>query len=228
MNGVIYIKDFIFISDFDGTLTAEDFYYIAMKKFLGESGKNLYKEWREDKMTVFEFLSSVFASINASEEEIFETILEIDFDKSAKSFIESIKKAGGDFLILSAGNSYYIERLLHHLGINDVNVLSNQGIYHNGGIKMIADKLSPFYSEKYGIDKSLAVDHYKTLYKKVYYAGDSEPDLRAALKADLAFARGGLPEMLKEQNHPHIAVNNFNEVGNYLKELGLIQYESSL
>ncbi len=222
------MKKFVFISDFDGTLTDRDFYKIVMDKFPENKGRDVYLRWISGEIGVFDFLYTVFSSVNRSEEELLRAILEIPFDKYAKGFIESIKQSGGDFIILSAGTGYYIEKLFEYHGIKDVFIISNKGIYRDGGIYITADTESPYYSSKYGIDKSLAVEHYRKEYGKVYYAGDSEPDLKASLKADTVFARTELQELLKSLKHEFVAVDNFNQIGNYLNEKGVIRYENNI
>ncbi|KNY28263.1 MtnX-like HAD-IB family phosphatase [Pseudobacteroides cellulosolvens] len=220
------MKNFLFISDFDGTLTDEDFYYIIMKKFLGDKGREIYRDWTNGKMTVFEFLKTIFGSTNESEEEIIKAVMDIKFDTYAKDLIKSIEEANGEFMILSAGCSYYIHKLLEHLDIKNIKVITNNGVYEDGKINMTADKNSPFYSETYGVDKALVAEHYKSMYPKLYYAGDSEPDFRASRKADIVFARGHLQKMLRDSGDDFVAVENFNEVGLYLNQMGVIKYES--
>jgi 2,3-diketo-5-methylthio-1-phosphopentane phosphatase len=219
------MNEFAFISDFDGTLTDRDFYKMVMDTFQESKGKEVFSNWINGEIGVFDFLNTVFSTTKRTEEEFYHAILEIPFDRYAKDFIESIKMSGGDFIILSAGTGYYIERLFNYYGIKDVPIISNKGEYKNGGIHMTADTDSPYYSKSYGIDKSVAVEYYKKQYRKVYYAGDSEPDLRAALKADIAFARNGLQKMLKSREYPFVPFDNFNQVGNYLKEMGVIKVE---
>ncbi|HOJ78986.1 MAG TPA: MtnX-like HAD-IB family phosphatase [Bacillota bacterium] len=210
---------FVFISDFDGTLTKEDFYLIVVEKFLKERGQQIIADWQQGKMNVREFLATVFRSINRSETEIFEAIKTIPLDRHAKTFIEWVRQHGGNFVILSAGTSYYIERLLEYKQIKGVQVISNRGYYEDGGIQLVADPDSPFYSETYGIDKSLVVKELKQKYSKVFFAGDSEPDLKAALEADLVFATGHLQKLLQKKNHPFIAFESFTEINDYLANI---------
>ena len=216
------MKKFAFVSDFDGTLTDKDFYWIIIDKYLKESGKELYRQWKEKKMPDVEFLGAVFESINRTEPEILDDILSIPFDKYAKEFIEKIKKAGGDFIILSAGTSYYIEILLQHEKIDGITIISNKGIYKNRGVFMLPDKASPYYSEIYGVDKALVVKELKNKYEEIFYAGDSAPDFKASLLADTVFAKSKLQDMLKEEGHPFIGFNNFSQVENYLTKIGVI------
>jgi 2-hydroxy-3-keto-5-methylthiopentenyl-1-phosphate phosphatase len=216
------MKEILFISDFDGTLTQKDFYKIVLEKYLGEAGQKLKEKWQNGDLTVFEFLESVFKSINRSESEIWETIKEIPFDKYAKTFIEHIKASGMDFLILSAGTNYYIEKYFAEIGIIDIPIIANKGVYKDKGILMLPDPENPFFSEKYGIDKFIAVQKFKNEYQKVFYAGDSKPDLKAAMLTDLVFAKGQLKNLLMERNHPFIPFDSVVEIEEYLVSKGLI------
>lgn len=60
------------------------------------------------------------------------------------------------------------------------------------------DEYIEFYSDRYGIDKLSVVKKLKNNYKKIFYAGDSEPDIKPVLVADVVFAKGELVELLKK------------------------------
>ncbi|AIF51021.1 MtnX-like HAD-IB family phosphatase [Pelosinus sp. UFO1] len=215
------MKEFIFVSDFDGTMSAKDFYHIIMDKYLGEWGRELYASWKRNEMMDVEFLTTVFKSINRTEEEIYEDILSIKLDKSIAAFIEYIKISGGDFLVLSAGTQYYIKRLLDFEGVHGVEIIANDGKYENKGITLIPpDKQHPFYSQRYGIDKAKVVQSLKQKYKKVYYAGDGGPDVSAALLADIAFAKGTLITLLQTEAAKYVPFEYFFQVEEYLKSKG--------
>lgn len=221
------MKNFAFISDFDGTLTEKDFYRIIMDEYLKDEYlkdkcDEMYKEWRNKKIKDVEYLGYVFKNIKKSEEKIYEDIMKISIDPYIKEFINNIKLAGGDFIIISAGTSYYIDKVFEKNGIDEVEVYSNKGIFKDNGIHFDLDKNSDFYSEIYGIDKYKVVKKLKEKYDKVFYAGDSEPDLKPALIADVIFAKGGLVELLEKENKEFIKFESFSEVWdkvqNYLKE----------
>lgn len=217
------LKEFIFISDFDGTMSERDFYHIIMDKYLGEWGKELHASWRRNEMEDVELLSTVFKSMNRTEEEIREDILSINLDEYIPAFIEHIKLAGGDFLILSAGTKYYIERLLTFKGIQGIEIFSNDGRYENKGITLMPpDTQDPFYSRRHGIDKAKVVQSLKRKYKKIYYAGNSKPDVNAALLADIAFAKGKLITLLQAKAAKHVPFKCFFQVEEFLKNRELI------
>jgi 2,3-diketo-5-methylthio-1-phosphopentane phosphatase len=124
--------------------------------------------------------------------------------------------SGGDFAVLSAGADYYIEKVLKHHGVEDVILIANKGIYENKGIKMTADNKSPYYSSLYGIDKGAVIQALKKEYKKVYFAGDSSPDLPAAKAADVAFARNELAKLLAKDEKVFIPYTSFSTIKDYI------------
>ncbi len=210
------MKEFVFISDFDNTITNKDFYQIIIDKYLGNWGKELYSNWKNKDINDINFLGAVFKSINKTQEEIKQDILSIPFDDTVIDVINKVKSIGGDFVILSAGTSYYIEILLYTKGIKDVSIISNKGEFRDGGIQIIPDFKSEFYSEMYGIDKSKVVKDLKNRYKKLFYAGDSGPDLKASIIADQIFAKGELQKLLQNIGHEFIGFINFREVLPYI------------
>ena len=213
---------FVFISDFDGTLSTKDFYQMMMDKYLGEEGVRLFKAWRAGEYLDKDFLGIIYSSINRSEEEIMEDILEITFEEGALEFIRKVKNLGGEFVILSAGTSYYIERILKEYHIEDITLFSNPGIYRDRGIHLQIDKESRFYSERYGIDKAKVVEEYKEKYNLVFYAGDSQPDIAPSKVADIAFAKPELVQMLEKENIPCIPISSFIDIEAYLVKEGLL------
>lgn len=218
------MKEFIFISDFDGTMTAKDFYHIVLDKYLGIWGRDLYDSWKRHEMPDVKFLATVFKAMNRSEAEINQDILSIELDAYIPEFISQIKRSGGDFVILSAGTSYYIERLLAFHQISNIKIIANGGIYENKGITLIPPAAEhPYYSERYGIDKGLVVESLKKEYKKVYYAGDSGPDVNAALQADTVFARGELTLLLGAKGVNCTPFTEFAQIAECLQKSGVIE-----
>lgn len=209
------MKNYIFVSDFDGTMTDRDFYLIVMDKYRRDWPK-LNAQWHNDQITTFEFLAAVFASIGMEEEQIIKDIVSIDFDDAVLPLVNRVKETGGDFAVLSAGADYYIKKVLSHHGVEDVTVFSNKGVYENKSIKMTADEQSPFYSRLYGIDKGAVIRELKKEYKKVYFAGDSSPDVPAALGADVSFARRELARLLAKENKDFVPYTSFATIMKYL------------
>lgn len=212
---------FVFISDFDGTFSKKDFYQIIIDQYMGPEGMKLYQAWKAGDYLDKDFLNLIYSSINRNEEEIMEDILRIPLDEGALSFVEQVKKQGGKFVILSAGTSYYIERLLKANGVEHVTVHSNPSVYKDRGIHLQLDETGEFYSPRYGIDKAKVVEYYKKKYEKVYFAGDSQPDIAPSKLADVAFAKSQLQEMLRQENIAFVPVDSFFDIADYMKQEGV-------
>lgn len=206
------MKRFAFVSDFDGTLSSRDFYHIIIDKYMGNKGREFYTEWKKTRKINVEFLNKIFSSINLSEKEIFDEIIKIPIDPYARDFINNVKKNEGDFFIVSAGTSYYIKVLFEYLDIKDVQIISMEGEYFKGGIRIMPDSESPYYSDVFGLDKRKVVESLRKNHEFIIFAGDSEPDLQAAKAADRIYARGELQEMLVKEDLQFTAFSDFKEI----------------
>ncbi len=215
------MKKWAFVSDFDGTISKKDFYWLVIDTYYPE-GKPLYKKWKAGEMQDIDFLSQVFQSIEQHEEQIIQDILSLPIDEHVPSFIRTVQESGGDFYILSAGTDYYIYHILEHYGIKDVPVFSNKGYYEDKNVHLSIDENHKHYSRRYGIDKSKVIAELKETYDVVYFAGDSEPDSHPAKVADLTFAKDALQDLLKENNVPYVAVDSFLQIEEFLREKGTV------
>jgi 2,3-diketo-5-methylthio-1-phosphopentane phosphatase len=193
------MKKFIFVSDFDGTLTGIDFYQILLDKYLGKRELEYFYRWKSGEINVFSFLKEIFTAIDLSKDELLEDIKSITFDKSSINFIKKVRQNGGDFIVLSAGASYYIEKLFDYHGISDINVIANKSCYKDGKILLTTKETDKYYSNISGIDKAKVVSDLRNKYEKLYYAGDGEPDYLAAVKADYIYAKLDLKDILENK-----------------------------
>ncbi|ARI77758.1 MtnX-like HAD-IB family phosphatase [Halobacillus mangrovi] len=218
------MKKWAFVSDFDGTISNKDFYWVVIEKYYPE-GEELFKKWKAGHMKDIDFLSTVFSSIDQDEEKIIDDILNIPIDDHVPAFIRKVQQNGADVYVLSAGTDYYIYHILKKYGVEDVTVLSNEGYYENKNIHMNIDPEHRHYSERYGIDKSKVIQELKETYDIVHFAGDSEPDSHPAVYADLTFAKDVLQDILRKKDVPFVPVKSFKEVEEKLKDEGFISHE---
>ncbi|MCP3741015.1 MtnX-like HAD-IB family phosphatase [Rossellomorea sp. BNER] len=209
------MKKWAFVSDFDGTISKKDFYWIVIEKYF-QGGQHLFRQWKAGEIRDIDFLTTVFKSINQNEEQIISDILQIPIDEYVPSFIRNVQKNGGDFFILSAGTDYYIHHVLNKFDVENVHVFSNQGFYHKNNIHLNIDEQHIHYSERYGIDKTKIIMQLQEEYEIVHFIGDSEPDSHPAEFSDLTFAKDSLQDLLREKGITFIPVNDFKEVEKYL------------
>lgn len=216
------MKKWAFVSDFDGTISKKDFYWIVIEKYFPE-GADLVKKWRAEEIKDIDFLRTVFSSIHQDENQIIEDVLEIPIDEHIPAFIKKVQEHGGDFYVLSAGTDYYINYILDKYEIENVTVLANKGYYQENNVHLSIDPEDRYYSERYGINKAAVLQDFKKEYETVHFAGDSEPDSHPAVYADHTFAKDRLQEILTEKQVPFFPVNDFHEVERELIRQGFIK-----
>ena len=208
------MKSFLFITDFDGTITAQDFFQQILYRYEHDMVFN------KSEKKGFNLLLDVFQETNLTEKEFEEEVKHIPLDPNFAGFCNYVKNFGGDVLILSAGSKYYIEKKLEFEGIKDVGILANGGFFENGKFKFIKnDENGMFYDDEFGINKKDVVLHYKNKYEKIAYAGDSYVDFEACKVSDLIFAKRNLAEILKICKIDFYDFYNFSDVIDVLKYL---------
>lgn len=207
------MKKFLFITDFDGTVTAQDFFqqiifrYKPQKAFISENKRG------------FELLSEVFSGLNLTETELLDEIKHAPIDFSFADFVKFVRRIGGRVLILSAGAKYYVENKLRFEGlIDEVEVIANESFYCDGGIKLIRNENDRFYDEQFGIDKLKIVEYYKTKFDVLAYAGDSYVDFDGCRLCDFRFAKKNLAKILDLFHIKHSKFVNFSEIKSILKK----------
>lgn len=206
----------LFVSDFDGTATALDFYKIVLNK-IGEQGWQYVEDYRKTGKVDYHFLNKIFGWHILTDEEYQDLIDTIELDVHLRTLLDYLNSKDIAFKFVSAGFDKYIKDVLKKHGYGDVEVITNPGYFEEGIMRMAPTVSSPFYSEVFGIDKGKVLRHYKNDYEKIYFAGDTEPDLAAALEADVIFAKGELISLLEHNNKAYIAFNTYEEVVEHLK-----------
>lgn len=213
------MKESIFISDFDGTISRKDFYWIVIDDYIGEEGKNFYLDWKSQHKIDVPFLNKVFTWHDFTKEEHDEILNKVELDHDLKKFDEWCQSQSCDLLILSAGFRYYIDVVLKNEGLSHLEVITNEGVFENGHFVIKPDQEAWYYHDVYGVDKEAVIKHYKVDHKKVYFAGDSEPDYKAAIAADICFAKNELAQLLRKSGHDFYEFDHFSEISEILERL---------
>jgi len=205
----------LFVSDFDGTATALDFYKI-MLNYIGQEGWDYVTEYRKTGKVDYHFLNKIFGWHQLTDKQYQSLIDTIELDKTLGVFLEYLDEIDMGFKFVSAGFDKYIDDILRQEGY-EVEVLTNPGEFKDGYMKMLPDENDPFYHELFGIDKGKVMHHLKATVDKIYFAGDTEPDLTAALEADVVFAKGELIPMLEKHNKAYIKFDKYEEIIGHLR-----------
>ena len=200
----------VLVSDFDGTMTRNDFYKLVIESLLPGDTPNYWAEYRANTITHFEALRRYFASIRASEEAVLAVVNRMELDPELPAAVKSLRSAGWDVIVVSAGCDWYIRRLLESAGVSLV-VHSNPGRFESGkGLLMEMPLRSPFLSLTLGVDKAKVVQQQLDAGHTVAFAGDGFPDAESArlVTGELRFARGDLADVLERE---HLEFNSFDK-----------------
>ncbi|AMV38860.1 HAD-IB family phosphatase [Planctomyces sp. SH-PL62] len=208
----------LLVTDFDGTLTREDFYQLAIKQLLPADLPDYWGEYRAGRLTHFQALQAYFSHIRDDERAILNVVDQMHLEPRLAECLRELDRAGWDVVVTSAGCAWYIDILLGKAGV-DIPVYSNPGRFEPGrGLMMEPPPPGPFFCNELGVDKAGVVRHGLGEGRRVAFAGDGFPDQEAAklVPESLRFARGDLARTLTEQGLGFVPYERWSEVAERL------------
>jgi 2,3-diketo-5-methylthio-1-phosphopentane phosphatase len=215
--------DKVLITDFDGTMTARDFYSCAVEFLLTPEDLKPWNAYTKHEITHFEALRRIFERIRATDSEMGQVLQAMQFDPLAATAVERMNDCGWGVLVVSNGCGWYIDRIFQQYNLS-LELHANSGEYSpEHGLQMQLPRDSPFFAEEYGISKGAVVRNAIKSHRKVAFAGDGRPDLEPALMvpSGLRFARGWLAGALAERGEAFIGFETWSEISALLCEARL-------
>jgi len=209
----------IFVSDYDGTMTDKDFYSLLAERYIPGDTPDYFAQYREGRITHFEAMAAYFAFAPTEEQQLEELLTASQADPDLGTSAALLRRAGWELWVVSAGSSWYVERVLSRAGVA-ATVYANPGRLENGR-GLVLEKLdpsSPYHSASMGVDKSAVVRHALHVADTVAFAGDGPPDFEPALlvRPDFRFARGFLAEALRERGETFRPFSCWSEIARKL------------
>lgn len=179
------------ITDFDGTITEHDFFELIEQRYMPADHPDFFAEYRAGRISHAAAMQGFFEFAPDDDENLEQLMRDTEPDEGLAAAIGDLDSGGWDVIVVSAGSSWYIDRIFAKLGIANVEVISHEGrIVKGRGLQL--DDLTRT------IDKAGVVRKALGTYHRVAFAGDGPPDLRPALlvQPELRFARRFLAEEL--------------------------------
>ena len=203
----------IFVSD--GTITNKDFYSLLAERYVPANEPDYFARYQEGRISHFEAMAAYFAFAPTEEQQLEERLTASQPDPDLGASAAVLRRADWKFWAVSAGFSWYVERVLSRAGVA-ATVYSNPGRLENGR-GLVLEKLdpsSPYHSASVGVDKSAVVQHALHVAESVAFAGDGPPDLQPALlvRPELRFARGRLADGLRQQGEGFRGFSRWTEI----------------
>lgn len=212
-------KKYVLVSDFDGTISKNDFFRHVIENLLSEKDIEPWEQYKAGKITHVKGLSLIFNKIRLKEDEFNKFIDSIQIEEYFTQTVSLCKEMGIDFYVVSAGADYYIKRLLNNLNVlQQVKLFANPSYFsEEEGLKMQPPpKSTDYYDEDLGISKKYFVLKLKNEGYTVIFAGDGTPDIEAAKAADIVFAKDYLVTLCKKENVKHIEYSSYQDIYNYI------------
>ena len=195
------VRPRVLVSDFDGTMTRHDFYRLAIEHLIPRDCPNYWEAFRAGRMTHFEALQAYFRTITASEREVLGVVDQMELDPQLPRSLASLRGAGWQVVVTSAGCDWYIQYLLQKAGVS-LQVYANPGVMVPGhGLQMRLPDDPQFRSPTLGVDKAGVVAHWIDQGAMVAFAGDGFPDAEAArlVNHERRFAKADLAQQLQTE-----------------------------
>lgn len=197
----------VLITDFDGTITAVDFFRLAVERLLTPEDMKPWEEYRAGVITHFTAVRDIFRRISAPESEVLAMLKDMRPDPDLPEYVGALRNMGWHIVVASAGCRWYIDHILGDMGV-ELEVHASPGVYLEGGpLEMEPPLDSPFFNAEMGIDKAAVARLYLREGCRVIYAGDGFPDLAPALllPPEHRYARADLADTLRKRSefyHP--------------------------
>lgn len=215
------LKKTAFVTDFDGTITGDDFFSYITRRWFDNEALKPWREYLAGQRTHFDALNAMFRQLRVPEEELRGFIRRIPVDPCFEKTVSFCRSKNIPVYITSAGCDYYINILIGNL-IEEyaLKLITNHGEYSpQTGLSMTPPPASsPYYDKSVGISKAAIVRGLKREGYEVVYAGDGPPDLPPAKAADIVFAKKMLLGLCWEKKINVFAFENFSEIRAYLEE----------
>jgi 2-hydroxy-3-keto-5-methylthiopentenyl-1-phosphate phosphatase len=187
----------IFVTDFDGTLTREDFFWLVLQRLNPPGAQDFWDGFKARRLNHFQALSGIFGTLGAvgvSEEEVRDLVRQLDPPDDLGEQAAALRAAGWELIVASAGCGWYIEQILEQHGV-EATVHASPGTFsEETGLVMTQALDNPFCSASTGVDKVAIVKDALARDSVVAYAGDSGTDRQASLlvQPEWRFATGWL------------------------------------
>ena len=213
------MKKIAFVTDFDGTITHNDFFHMVIDAYLEEKDLQPWYDYKAGRKGHFDALDSIFGKIRADKNAFDALIDTIDVDEDFTAVLSLCKEKGFPVYVVSAGCAYYIKRRIGNL-LSEYNaeLIANGGEYRpETGMKMVKPSSEyVYFDEVVGISKAKVVKDLQHKGYFVVFAGDGAVDFEGAKEADVVFAKGVLWEKCREFGVDARYLHSFKDILDFI------------
>ena len=202
--------------DFDGTITSADSGVHLLERLAPPEWRAVDEEYRRGEigsrvclLDEWDLLSANLARDPARDEATLRaTAREVGIDPDAAGLVVDLRAAGADVLVVSDGFGFYATEVAAALGVP---VLTNTVDWSTGRLEFPHEDRCCACSSC-GVCKQAPIKDARHAGRTTVLVGDGASDFKAALLADVVFAKGTLAEWCARHGIPFVAFDTLADV----------------
>jgi len=199
--------------DFDGTMTVVDSgVYLLERLSKDDSWESIDELYAAGAIGSRECLAREWELLPHDEKALRQAVRDVDLDPDADRLIAHLQAAGAEVTVVSDGFGFLAEDVCARLGVP---VLTNAVVWSTGALEFPnLDRCCPCSS--CGTCKQAPIKDAHRRGRTTVFVGDGVSDRKAALLADVVFAKGRLAEWCEFSDVEHVPFDTLADVYNAL------------
>ena len=200
--------------DFDGTITEADTGVYLLERLAPPGWRKIGDAYGRGEIGSRECLLDEWDLLPADEARLRAVVAEVPLDPGARPLVAALRSAGADVTIVSDGFGIRVDEVAADLGVA---VISNRVDWEAGRLEFPhEDRCCP--CSTCGTCKQAPIKDARHRGQRTVLVGDGTSDRKAALLADLVFAKGALATWCERAGVTH---RRFERLADVQRALGL-------
>jgi 2-hydroxy-3-keto-5-methylthiopentenyl-1-phosphate phosphatase len=194
--------------DFDGTISTADVGVHLLERFGSDAWRDLDEQYNAGVIGSRECLVDEWALVDAPEVALRAAAREVSLDPAFPDLVQGLRAAGAEVTVVSDGFGFYVEEACAPLGVD---VLTNSVDFGTGALQFPhEDRCCP--CSTCGVCKQAPIKDARHRGRTTVLIGDGISDRKAALLADVVFAKARLREWCMHNDVAHRPFEHLEQV----------------
>lgn len=194
--------------DFDGTITTVDSGVYLLERFADPAWREIDAEFRRGEIGSRVCLLDEWDLLTADLEVLRRAVRDVPVDPDAAGLVADLRAAGAEVLVVSDGFGFYAEEVAAALGVG---VLTNRVDAATGNLEFPHEDRCCACSSC-GVCKQAPIKDARHAGRTTVLVGDGASDYKAALLADVVYAKGTLAAWCARHGIPFVPFATLSEV----------------
>ena len=194
--------------DFDGTITTVDADVHLLERLAPPSWREIDDEFQRGEIGSRVCLLDVWDLLTPDETEMRAVYREVPIDPDTGALLDALRAAGAEVVVVSDGFGFYAREVCAELGVS---VLTNDVDWTTGRLEFPHEDRCCACSSC-GVCKQAPIKDARYAGRTTVLVGDGASDYKAALLADIVFAKGTLAAWCARNGIDHVPYVTLRDV----------------